>query len=255
MYSAPESENVKVTEGAAMRKKIICLLVFLLFVLFCFGSCKDHTDQNGETTDADVSSDMNITTARSADPVPAGDFELIDGVYVTKIFSYSGAYFEDGSNDACEGVCAVCLYNASPVHYQYLRFTLKTTDGEFTFSATTLFAGSSVTVLSENKEAYKSDLLLSSQSLSAAPFSETPSVHLDSLQITYTDGFINVKNLTDQKLENVYVYYKNTDENGYLGGITYRTSFGELEAGEVRQGSAQNMHKDSCKVVFATYGS
>lgn len=192
------------------------------------------------------------TAAQPTQPANA-TLLITDGVYISDIFAYSGPYVEDGSNTSCTNVCAVMLRNDSGQHYQYVKFELETAGGTYTFSATTLFAGAQMTVLCENGAAFTSAEVLDLRAITVAPFTETPTVHTDTLQISYTDGFINVKNISGGTLSNVYVYYKNTDENGYLGGITYRVSFGSLNAGELKQSAASNMHRATGKVVFATY--
>ena len=179
---------------------------------------------------------------------------LADGLIITDIFSYSGAYVEDGKNAACENICAVRLYNGSANHYQYLRFTVETADGViYSFSASTLFANARMTVLSEDKTPYTGEALAASTLLNTAEFAFTPTVHLETVQISLTDGFINVKNLTEAALTNVFVYYKTTDDDGFFGGITYRASLGDIPAGELVQQQAVNIRAETSKVVFVTY--
>ena len=248
----------------------VTLCALLLFCL-CAAACaktpaappETQSGQQGETAASmpEGSSAESVSSADateesvSTDATGAASPLLTDGVYISEIFPYTGAYVEDGSNAPCENVCAVVIKNDSAVHYQYLKFTLETAGGAYTFAASTLFSGAQMTVLCENAAAYTDDTLLSLRADALAPFAETPSVHTETLQITYTDGFINVKNLTDAPLTDVYVYYKNTDENGYLGGITYRVPFGDVAAGEVKQASASNMRRETGRVVFTTYGS
>ena len=236
-----------------MKKNLICLLCLMLSLLAALSACSkgdggtaDETDETNTGTTAPAGSG----TLRPASEDGAG---LPDGVTIEEIFSYSGAYVEDGGNAACESICAVRLYNASQVHYQYLRFSLETSGGIYTFAASTLFAGARMTVLCEEKAPFAGNEVLSAELLSSVPFRETPSVHTDTLEISYSDGFINVKNLTDAALSNVYVYFKDTDDYGYLGGITYRVSFGEIPPGEIVQSGASNMRRATCRVVFAAY--
>ena len=225
--------------------RIMCALFALAFCLSLFAGCdKNEPKQPGQTT----ADDSSAFVSENADP-----FLITEGVRVVEMFSYNGPYIEDGSNEPCENVCAVRIENTSETHYRYLRFSIVTADGAYTFSATTLFAGARMTVLCENRAAYSKSTVLSNEILSIALFDRTPTVHIDSLLITYTDGFINVKNLTDETLSGVYVYYKDTDDFGYLGGITYRTSFGDLEAGNTVQARASNIRAATGKVVFATY--
>lgn len=217
------------------------------------GASVKETSSAADTAPEDPEASLPPESA-SADRTETASPLLTDGVYISGIFAYSGAYVEDGTNAPCENVCAVVLRNDSGVHYQYLTFELETAGGSYAFSASTLFSGAEMTVLCEGAAAFTDDTLVSLRVTALAPFTETPSVHTDTLEITYTDGFINVKNKTDAPLTDVYVYYKNTDENGYLGGITYRAYLGTLNAGELKQARASNMRRETGRVVFATYG-
>ena len=238
-----------------MKNKNRPLILFCLMCLFtaALSAC---TGNGSGAVDGSSATEAEPSVSAEAQSLPAGaqnDAGLPDGVTIEEIFYYSGAYVEDGSNAACESICAVRLYNASPVHYQYLRFSLETSGGAYTFAASTLFAGARMTVLCEENAPFDGGEVLSASLLTAAPFLETPTVHTDTLRITYSDGFLNVKNLTDGPLANVYVYYKDTDSYGYLGGITYRVSFGEIPAGETVQSGAANMRRATGRVVFVTY--
>ena len=238
-----------------MRKRLFCLVALLLAAAAALPGCtgeparpnEDATVPDHETTSP------SQTETQTAAPGPRASAELLDGVFATEVFSYTGLYVEDGSNAPCENVCAVRLSNCSDTHYQYLRFRLTTGGGAYTFAASTLFAGAEMTVLCEEKAAFTDAGIRSAEILAEAPFNEAPTVHLDTLRITYTDAFLTVKNLTDAPIKNLYVYYKNTDENGFFGGITYRTYFGELAAGASIQESAANVKRESTAVVFTTY--
>ena len=269
------------------RTLLICAL---LSIIICFSACakenqnadpgKDGgvtTSSTDGKTDSDGSSeeesatgsqkkkkdkDKEESTTGSNDKKETGTksgsekgFEIAEGLYVTDVFSYSGPYLEDGSNEECKKICAVRLFNSSEKHYQYLKFELETKGGTYTFTASTLFAGAEMTVLSEGRAAFKRGKPISANVLAVIEFTETPSVHTDTLEITYTDGFINVKNLTNGTLKNVYVYFKETDKNGYLGGITYRTRLGDIPAGEIVQARAANIHNETSRIVFADYSS
>ena len=235
-----------------MKRRLICLLAITISLTAALAACSKPVNRPEEATGGADTETVASATRQDA-PSAAEKAGLPDGVTIETVFPYSGAYVEDGSNAACENVCAILLYNDSPVHYQYLRFSLETAGGVYTFAASTLFAGARMTVLCEEKAPFAEGEVLSAALLTSVPFQEPPSVHTDTLEITYADGFINVKNRTDAALSNVYVYFKDTDGNGYLGGSTYRASFGEIPAGGTVQTGAANMRRATCRVVFATY--
>lgn len=231
-----------------MKTRLKICLCLCLAVLMCLAAC-GRPASPGEDGDSTLSQ-QDITPDTAQD---ASGLKLADGLYITEVFSYTGVYVEDGSNDPCENICAVRLENGTAEHYQYLEFEVETAGGVFEFAASTLFSGARMTVLSKNKDAYTGADVRSVKLLALAPFTKTPTVHTDTLQITFADGAINVKNLTEKTLSNVYVYFKNTDGSVYLGGITYRTGFGDIPAGEIVQASASNIRKDTSRVVFADY--
>ena len=243
-----------------MKRRLFGFFVVLLALTVGFAGCAggDHDAVTGGVPADETAADgVQAGTGTETDAaVPASDASVqAEGLHITEVFSYTGAYVEDGSNDPCENICAVRLENRSETHYRYLRFVLTTSEDSYYFTATTLFAGAGMTVLCEGKKAFAGGDILSVEYLAVTPFDEPPTVHTDTLRITYTDGFINVKNLTDETLSDVYVYYKDTDEAGYLGGITYRVSFGEIAPGETAQSGAANMRRETGRVVFATYAS
>ena len=250
-----------------MNKPQFGLFCVLLAVILCLPACAGNgRPDDAVSTAVPVSETLTAVSAEteqntepsrdespSAAPVGADAVELTEGVYAAEVFSYSGAYVEDGSNDPCQGVCAVRLSNRSQVHYQYLNFTLTTSGGTYSFKASTLFADADMTVLCQEKQEFTDSAILSFEIVNLAPFTQTPTVHTDTLLISYTDGFVNVKNLTDATLSDVRIYYKNTDEYGYFGGITYFVSCDDIPAGGTVQKNSPNLHRDTSKVVFANY--
>lgn len=65
-----------------------------------------------------------------------------------------------------------------------------------------------------------------------APFSETPSMHDDVLEVAASQSGITVTNRSDAAMSQVYVYYKNASGDLLLGGITYRAGLTDLGPGE-----------------------
>ena len=204
---------------------------------------------------ATAQSDAEAPTERQTEaPLPEDALARVTGdVYLTEFFSYSGPFTEDGSDEPCEGIAAVRIVNRSDAHYEYLSFSLDTPEGTCEFEASTLLAGASMTVLEKNRAAYDGNAAWNARLLRAAEFPAAPTVHLDTLEISFTDGFLNVRNLTADELKNVTVCYKSTDEYGFFGGITYRVRFGDLAANGAVQKTATHIRKDGSRVVFSDY--
>ena len=180
-------------------------------------------------------------------------YQLAEGLSIVEFFSYNGPFVEDGSNEVCEDIAAVRIENTSGINYSYIKFELRSSSHTYSFSAATVLTGTKMTVLNENKETFQDEPILSNSVVTLAPFTDEPTVHLESVRISYIDGFLNVKNLTDSPLQKLYVYYKNTDSYGFFGGITYRSYFELIGSGETAQNAVSNLHKDSSKIVFVTF--
>lgn len=229
-----------------MKRRIISFLAILTAFVLVFGGCSPDDGNSGTSQTGGAETSFTDTAKNPA--------ELAGGLVITDVFPYSGEYFEDGSDETCEDVCAVRLANDSEEQYQYIRFTLRTAGGSYSFAASTVLPGTKMTVLCEDRAAFTDGEITSSELVTAAPFTEPPSVHADTLSVSWLDGFVNVKNVTGAPVAGVYVYYKNTDAYGFLGGITYRAAVGDIAAGQIAQTAAPHIRKDASQVVFVTYG-
>ncbi len=235
-----------------MNKRPLCFVVIALIVSFCLCICGCGKKTENPTTDSAI----DVPSESTEQPRPANTdvaFELADGLFITEAYAYTGLYVEDGKNEPCENVCAVRLYNGSDVMYQYLRFETEISGGSYTFSASTLLPGDTMTVLSENRDPFTAGPIDSGKILLNAEFAEAPSLFPETLRITPADGILSVKNISEAAVTNVCIYYKNTDAYGFFGGITYRVLFDSIAPGEILQVRASNLHLDSSVLVFADY--
>ena len=86
----------------------------------------------------------------------------------------------------------------------------------------------------------------------ADPYAGMLSTLDDRLTVTFTDGTVYVKNISDQPQKDVCVYYKRTDANGFLGGMTFRVRVGTVAAGDTKESAARFLTPGKSKVVFVT---
>mgnify|MGYP003299531222 CR=1 FL=1 len=87
-------------------------------------------------------------------------------------------------------------------------------------------------------------------------FKEGLSIQSDSLEIYVNDGVFNVKNISDQDInEVIYIYFKNFSNDSYFGGITYRVKINGIKKGMMSQVMSNHYHVDSSKVLFVTIGN
>ena len=135
-----------------------------------------------------------------------------------------------------ENIAAVRLLNTGETDYQYLEFTVKAGDQDYAFVASAVHAGARVTVLSRDRQPYTDAAITGGAVTTQAEYLTPPSLQEDLLEVYVSPGTVNLKNKTDHDLPGTFtVYYKNVDENGLLGGITYRAAVTGIKAGEIRQ--------------------
>ncbi|MGN1418231.1 MAG: hypothetical protein ACI4W6_02770 [Acutalibacteraceae bacterium] len=228
-----------------MKKKVlITVLVVVLLAAAVFAAVKVAGNEKA----TDVLSD----TSQSALSLP---YELSNGCEIAEIKAYDGPFVEDGSDSEMKNVFAVVLKNTTGKHFQYVTLTLTIGGEDYHFEATTLFDNSAVTVLETSAKPFVNDKIETVSVDKSVEFSSEPTVHPDELEITVMDGLMNVKNISGKDIDgNIYIYYKISDGEDWLGGITYRASTnGGLKADELRQIPANHFKKETCKVVFVEY--
>ncbi len=177
--------------------------------------------------------------------------ELLPGVTVSDLFPYTGKYVEDGSDDPVENMAAVTLTNRGGTDYLYLEFSVKTQSGEYAFTASSVHVGTVTTVLSkEKKTCGAEESVLSADCPIHAEYQSPPTMCEDRFALTQAPGSFSIRNISGADLNGtITVYYKCTDENGFLGGITFRTAINGLKADEEQWMPSTHMGE----IVFITY--
>ena len=177
--------------------------------------------------------------------------ELLPGVTVAGIFPYSGKFVEDGSDEEVENIAAVRLINTGDEDYQYLEFTVSTGSASYAFAASSVHAGTVMTVLNkEKKTCGEGETVIAAECPIRAGYQTPPSMLDDTFELTQATGSFRIRNVTDRDLTGtITVYYKCADENGWLGGITFRAVVNGLAAGQEQWTPAEHMGG----VVFITY--
>ncbi len=121
-----DHDPIRQNGGSHMKTRINRLIIFFFLIVIYITVCTGC----GQVPS---SAAQNQTSAQNVSQAPSSFLEqtteLSNGVCIAEVFSYTGPYVEDGSNDPCEGICAVRLYNPTSIHYQYLRFSVETSGG------------------------------------------------------------------------------------------------------------------------------
>lgn len=183
------------------------------------------------------------------------DMNLGDGIFITGIGSYSGAYMEDGSNETVSGILMLTVENRSEKTLRYGEIRLSGKGTTANFSVSTLPPQGSAVLLELNRQKYVSEGEFSYYALENKIFFDGAlSLCEDRIQIGCLDGKLNITNISGKDMEgDVVIYYKNYIDGIYYGGITYRTSVsGGLLSGEIRQVSASHCSAAGSAVMFVT---
>ena len=176
-----------------------------------------------------------------------------DTIEVKSIGMYSGQFIEDGSDENRNNIAAAIVTNKSDQMLQVGILEFQVNDDETaTFQITNLPAGTSVMVMEYNGREYSDDDDYSFGTVSTG-FVEQK-LYSDMFEISGVDGELSLTNNTDTTYSTVYVYYKYIQIGGsYLGGITYRTPFEDVEPGETVTSVAGHYRKNTSVITMVSY--
>ena len=211
--------------------------------------------ESSEASSAETSTE--VSTQASLEAVRDVSIELGSGLQIKNVGSYAGIFMEDGTDEIVSGVLMLVVTNNSEDDIQYAEITIPVSDGEANFSLSTLPAGETVVLLEKNRMAYSAAEAYTGAAMkNVALFSEPVSLCEDQLELQILNGAINVTNISGEDIAgDIVVYYKNSADDIYYGGITYRVRIeGGLKAGEVRQIMASHFSGSGSTIMFATVG-
>lgn len=162
---------------------------------------------------------------------------------------YSGQYVEDGRDEPVSNVAAILVTNRSDQFLDLATLTFEIDGREATFRVSGLPAGRSAWVMEANRMTATNSSVFTFVDM-VTGFRENVISSTDKLSITCVGNLVTATNKSNQKLENVFVYYRvlHTDGN-YLGGITYVIDFGTLEPGASVEKLAGHFSADKARIV------
>ena len=201
---------------------------------------------------------MLIFGNNSTKDIPKTQYEDLNAgadIELKELSSYSGPYYEDGSDEKVSGVMQATVTNNSDcdIQFAYLRVADKA-GNEYAFKITCLMRGETAAVLEENRASYKSAKSIESVTVdNIALFDSKPGMHNDIFALLANGDSVTVINDDDIGHSNICVCYKNYDGDTAIGGITYRISVPHLESGESAEVSTAHYNEGVSKFLFVTY--
>lgn len=205
---------------------------------------KNDKEENKKDTkkDSDKSSNNNIKIPYNVSST---------GMQISKIKSYSGKFVENGSDKEVSNILALEVKNTSKKDLQYGQIKLKINNKKTaTFDLTNLPSGKTVTVIeSTGSISYNSKDIYKYEDSYYGVVNSLP-MNKDKIKVTTENTSITIENISKKDLGTVYVYYKNKKGSSYLGGITYRVKFENVDEGQVMSSETKHFSKSNSEIVM-----
>lgn len=194
-------------------KKAICILLAVVTCACVFAGC--GKDEQEETESQVVKT-----------------FELKgEKITAENVSPYAGLYLEYGDKETVSGLCAMKFTNTGSQTIQDAQLVFSDGTQELTFRLEMLPAGQSVIVAELNQMTVASEEL--NYVDGTITYLEGIFENKDCVQVTDNkDGTVQVKNVTEEMLPLVRVFYRPADENGNpIGGPCKSVMVDGIEAG------------------------
>ena len=161
-------------------------------------------------------------------PCPIPGYDLT----IEKMEPYNGIFVEDGSNANIENVAMLLVKNNGDFPVEYAQIRVVCGQEELLFDVSALPAGEKLVVQERNGKAVSAGDAISASALVV----QRANMEMSESKVQITDNSDNtltVKNLTDETIPTVRIFYKYymDDEELYVGGIAFTVRISRLGAG------------------------
>ena len=187
-------------------------------------------------------------TGKMALPYAIPDTELV----IEALNSYDGAYLEDGSDAKAENILAMVVCNTGKQAVEYAEILLQGEKGTYRFHVTGLESQGRVVVQAlEMAEAEEQDY--QGAVAQVALIDEFGMAEKFLKIVEKEDGQLQVTNRSSRNIPCVRLFYKfyMSDQEVYVGGITYTVKLENLEAGESAMVRPSHYVPGSSRVIMA----
>ena len=227
----------------------VCVAVICALLLVAFLTRGRFGKADEVTTSAD--------TAFKSEPVDDSfaSVTLGSGLRLIGLAEVSANYPEDGSDAYTEKVLSATIVNEGTKMLQYAVVEVYISGEKFTFDISSIPVGEKVMAFENNKKSAPEKIeKISCKTNNVVFFDDAPSKLEDKLSISFSDGMISIKNLTDEDIKgSISIYYKNKLDDAYYGGITYRINLSEIGAGKTIKGASSHADAEDSVLMFIQY--
>ena len=166
---------------------------------------------------------------------------------------FSGAFVEDGSDEPVENVAAILVTNGSDQYLDLAQVIYDLDGREAVFMVTGLPAGGSAWVLENSRMTATADSQFIHKN-TVTSFRTEAQYALEGINLEFNGTMLKATNTSDRTFKALTVYYKTLHTDGnFLGGITYMTTFGDLEPGQSAEKLAGHYQPDKTQIVRIGY--
>ncbi len=217
-----------------MKKRYIAIgaVILIAVALLAVAVIKHHSDKNQALT---------VTTVGNFEKAQLG--VTVDGwLKIIGINEYNGRL-------------AVIAENVSDTDVEYALLSVKTKSDTLTFNISALLSGTKAALLcNEEVASDPSEVYTAWQINDIIIFEEPPSMNDDKFELQILDGSLSVRNISGKDIESdIYVYYKDKDDDVVNGSITYKFRVEGLKAGSQTFVKAPELNEDNCRIIFTDY--
>lgn len=204
---------------------------------------KEEPESSEEVDDKEVS---NGDAADKENTVMlAGDIK------VSGFGEYVGSYVEDGTDEYVGNVAMITLENLGNTYVQLAQVTI---NDEYVFEVTTLFPGEKVIVLEKNRALYAEGTEVQNAEIGqVAVFDEAPTMCEEIVNVEVEENVLYISNVSGKEFKGGKLFFKNTLDDKYLGGITYFVTLPELADGQGVQLVSSHFEEGRSELLFVTY--
>lgn len=211
--------------GVFMKKTFIILGVIVFLVISIFAVT--HFIENNQSNKMDdFKTEINVD----------------NWLKITKIFEY-------------DGKLALIAENVSDTDVEYALLTVKEGETSYTFNISVMLRGAKVMLICNEDVDYNPDKFYTGWKIdNIINFEKTPVMNADKYEIQILDGSISVKNVSGEDItSDIFIYYKETNEDLLNGSITHRIRIAGLKADAQTYVKSNNIDKDNCQIIFTEY--